>query len=333
MGLALPVFAVLQVFLEPQSYKDALTQTDFYNRYTDLFVEQMVYSNPDTLSLQGLPCINVAEFSAGDWRLIADQVTPPAWLKVQTESLIDQVFTLPENDDPAPSLNISTLEFKNLMASDGGFTFYQAIIADKHDCTFTDIFEITAWALNPFGSCLAICRPFDLVDLVVRQILPTLSQSIPDTYNLTPFIGTEVLIETRSYLQLASMARSAALIAILLSFALLPLTLFARQARSCSGWLLYWGAPLTLAGVTVSILALTMLVLAQNSPLEIFRGAGIGITNLAPGTLTYIEEFAAEIIQKVAIYAGLPGVTLFITGLFMLSISAITRAVQDKPTK
>jgi hypothetical protein len=324
MGITLPTMVTAQVLLTPGTYKQALERTDFYNRYAGLFVEQMVYTDPNQLRLEGLPCINVSEFSRKDWTLITVQLTPPTWIKAQTESLIDQVFALPENNDPEPALWISTLEFKNLLAGSEGFTFYQGLIAEKHTCTFNDIFDITAWALNPYGSCLAVCRPLEIVDLVVEQILPTLAQSIPENYSLTPFIGAEVLIEIRQYLIYAERTRTAAIIAALSAFALLLLTLLSRSARTCSGWLISWGGPLTLAGLLIVGEAIFLPLVSRSGLIYLLSGV------LAPSVMSFGEEFALEITKTIAIYSGLAGLAFFISGLTMLSISAIVRAVQGE---
>lgn len=315
--IALPVWRAGQVFLSATTYKDALANRDFSGRFPALFVEQMDAERPTELKMEGMACINTANFTRADWQAISDQFLKPDWLQGQIDSLIDQSFTYLETKGAPLALEIEMAQFKDLFNSQAGFDFYQSLVASKNACNFFDLAAIGLWVLNPQGSCLAVCSPpFDL-DQNTWQIIGALAGSMPTHYPLDYFVDISLLADLKPLYQLASWIQTAAKVLLPAAFLLLPLTLISRRARSIHGGLLYFGLPLLLSGLLCLLIAGAIYFGA-----DLLVGSIATSNNLVTGMRDLISDVTGEITRQAALAILLPALALLLPGALLSAIGA-----------
>ena len=308
----LPFYLSMQTLLEPEIYTQALVDQDFYNRFPDLFVEQMDYSKPAELRLEGISCVNVQDFTRSDWELIAEKFLPPNYLQGQTESLMGQFFDFMKADDGTLALQISASQFKDLLNSDEGFAFYQSIIETKPVCSLTDVMSIGAWVINPQSSCLNICRPFIDINQNIWDILISFAGAIPTEYSLENFINLQPLEDLRPLYRLATTVQKALPLLLIVAAFCLLLTLISRKARSIQGILLFWGLPLAIAGLLCIIIAILMPVAGGWMITEMSRAA-----DLYAGVEELLVDITRQITTTLRNDIALPAAALLVIGGLM----------------
>ncbi len=116
---ALPVLNVSSDLLDGEKYKASLREQDVYNRFPDLFAEQMQRSQA---SLEKEARLDLSGVTAADWKLIATQLVTPQWMQSQVESLIDQTFNAAKEDAAAPKLELNLAEVTQRLGGDAGLT-------------------------------------------------------------------------------------------------------------------------------------------------------------------------------------------------------------------
>jgi hypothetical protein len=315
--IALPTWRAGQVFLSASTYKDALSNQDFSGRFPALFVEQMDADRPTELKMEGMACINTANFTRADWQAISDQFLKPDWLQGQIDSLIDQSFTYLETKGAPLALEIEMAQFKDLFNSQAGFDFYQSLVASKSTCSFFDIAALGLWVLNPQGSCLAVCRPpFDL-DQNTWQIIGALAGSMPTRYPLEYFVDISLLSDLKPLYLVASWIQTAAKVLLPAAFLLLPFTLISRRARSIHGGLLHFGLPLLLSGLLCLLIAGAIYFGA-----DLVVGSVATSNNLVPGMRALISDVTGEITRQAALAILLPALALLLPGALLSAIGA-----------
>jgi hypothetical protein len=306
---ALPFYVSMQKLLEPDTYTQALADENFYTRMPELFVEQMDYSKPTVLNLEGISCINVQDFTRSDWQLISDTFLTSDWLQEQTESLINQYFDFLKADGGSLSLQISSTQAKDLIGSDAGFTFYQSIIETKPTCSLGDVVSIGGWVMNPQSSCLKICKPILDINKNIWDILTSFAGAVPTEYNLENFLNIQPLENLQSLYQLAETAQKASLILIPLALLLLMLTLISRKARSIQGILLFWGLPLAIAGLLCLVIAIAIPLGGQWVIKDMSRAA-----DLYSGVEDLLVDITRQITTGLAKGIGLPAAGMLVVG-------------------
>lgn len=310
---AIPYYFSMSELLEPGIYKRALILQDFYNRLPDLFVEQMDYSKPATLELEGVSCIQVQNFTRSDWEIIAEIFMPPDWVNEETESLIHQFFDFLQSDDDDPLvLQITASQFKELLKSDEGFEFYHGITSNKPACSLGDVFTIGSWVMDPHSACLIVCRPILDINKNIWEIVTSFAGVIPTQYNLNNFLNIQPLEDLRPIYRLAETVKNLCPVLLLVAFLCLILSLVSRRARSMQGILLFWGLPLALAGLICILIAILLPIISQWMISDMARAA-----DFYSGVEEILVDITRQMTTELARDIGLPAMILLAAGSLM----------------
>ena len=325
VAVALPVLNASGRLLDAALYKQALLEQDVYNRFPDLFAEQMALSQ-DELGREAQ--IDFRGFTAADWKLIAQELTTPQWLQVQVEGLIDQVFAERDPDVPAPALTISLAEVNQRLEGDFGFRIYKAIIQTKRACDMDDLFEIVDWMDDVPSATLPICNippmlteiaaffmDYDDGDALIRDVIKDLPGAIPDELALTDVLDLPVA-QMRSSIALA---RFVAFACLALAGLALLLVFVSPFGRTLHGWLLLWGTAFSVAGL-VGLLEGFLMPGAMTALITGAFGGGVspGLNAVIQGMAEKVTEVGA---RTMMVQSGV--ILLLGLGLSMLAVALI----------
>lgn len=264
ISLALPILNTSNRLFDSSLYKEALVKQDVYNRFPDLFADQMVLSQP---ALSKETNINFGAFTRADWKLIAQELVTPQWVQKQTESLMDEVFAAAQKGAAPPALKISLQEVSDRLTGDAGFRIYKEVIQTKPECNLDDIFTILDWMDEDPQAVMPVCHiPEDLTDFIgsfigyssgddlIKAVLKDMRDELPADMELSEFFT----LPMNKIGIIKDLARVTALVCVTLAALALLLVFVSPIGRTLKGWLLLWGLPLAGAGLICLVIALSM---------------------------------------------------------------------------
>ena len=276
--VVLVVFNVEGKLTDPEVYKNALAEQEFYERLPRLIAQQMHESmtyNPcleDPTQCEGEgppdpgaepgegdggPPAFFADLSEQDWERLLGGLIPRPWLREQFESVIDQAFDLLDTGDLNTSIVISMVELKAHIMGDAGIHAILDLINTRPPCTNDQLMRLAQLEMNMSSvSMLLECSPpQDLIDQFLPQIRIILGEivgGIDDVLDLTASLGGEGEGEGGLDLSTVRLIRLGIRFSPLLSVVLLLLvTIFG--VRSLKGFFLWWGIPLLILGLMAFI--------------------------------------------------------------------------------
>lgn len=324
---ALPVLNVSSDLLDGEKYKASLREQDVYNRFPDLFAEQMQRSQS---SLEQEARLDLSGVTAADWKLIATQLVTPQWMQSQVESLIDQTFNAAKGDAAAPKLELNLTEVTQRLSGDAGFNIYKQIIATKRSCSLDDFFNIIDWMSEEPGVRLPICNipPFltDIAALIggyengdelIKDLLKELPGAIPATVSLSDFFS----LRMDRVAGWVNNFRIVAWISLLLALAALLGMLISPFVRTLKGWLLSWGACLAAAGMVCLLISQVLPYTLGGLIVGAFSG------EIAPSLAKIILETGRSVTASGATSLAWQSGAMLLVGLAMAGAGALVWGV------
>ncbi len=317
--MGLPALSASTHLLDGELYKESLRSQDVYQRFPDLFAEQMLVTQPQLAQKAQIDFTGVGH---DDWKLLAQALFPSGWIQAQVERLLDEIFIATEPGAAPPSLSIPLAEITQRLSSESGMLIYQQILQTKRQCNLKDFFSILGWINEEPDARLPICNiPPDLTELaawigeydsgdaMIRDLLKSLPDQLPKEILLTDFIELPAG-------RLGGWLRAGSIfgwICLALAGLFLLFTFAAPLGRTLTGGLPLWGLPLGLAGVAC---LLETLLLPQASG-RLILGSVKG--TLAPGltdVLLKVGEAVAESSATTLAWqaAGLLGLGVLLCG-------------------
>lgn len=262
--LALPILSASDHLMDSQLYKESLREQDVYQRFPDLFAEQMMLSQP---SLGRQAHIDFNGVGPADWKILAQALFPPDWIQTQVERLLDEIFAAAKPGVTPPALKISLADITQRLGDESGMRIYKQVIQTKRECNFDDFFSIMDWINEDPAALLPICNiPADLSefaawiggynsgDEMIRGLLKMLPDQLPKEIELSEFME----LRTDRLAGWLRAGRIAGWICLALAGLSLLFTFAAPLGRTLSGGLLLWGLPLALAGAAGLLEALLL---------------------------------------------------------------------------
>jgi hypothetical protein len=233
---ALVLFNVEQRAFNPATYKRALINENFYQKFPVL-VSDLVTKN-----LGSAAPVFMQHLTAAQWRKMVTDLISEKQLQDMTEETVNQILAYINGETVLPQ--ISLLSLKQSLAGPAGLNFVLTIIRSQPDCTFLELARI----LTTFGSG-ELCNPpkvlLDLVQPVIQSELLASAAAIPDELPLLADPNSPSLLST---LRLIRLARLVMRLAPLLPIGLL-LVITILVVRTLKNWLIWWGWSLVLAGL------------------------------------------------------------------------------------
>ncbi len=286
------------------------------------------------VSNEGGPPLYFLLLDGHDWEIIFSELLPAPWFQTQTEAVIDQLFAWLPSDQPALSLMISTREFRENLAGEGGQHMIRQLLAALPPCTPAQLANAGSALARAAEGEVPPCRPPEplLTQLAgaLAKMAHALAAKIPDEYDLAgvrlggepeagtapppaaePGSGPSAEETQRTF----RVARAVALFSPLLPGALLLLaTLFG--VRSWRGWLLWWGTPLLLAGL-IGVGMGAALLPAANWAIQTYVAGRIP-SFFTPAMAQTGLDIGRSVVQAVGRGIELEGALLGVIGLAML---------------
>lgn len=355
--LTLVLFNVQSNLLQPEIYKAALAEQDFYEQLPALVGEQILRSmtyNPceadpsrcegegesgEDQEQAGGPPVYFSSLNQDDWEAIMSILVPTSWLREQGESAIDQVFAFLDSDEPTLKVTISMTAIRERLAGPEVGSVLLRILRALPECTPAQkAFYSKGW-FDPAQPDLPACRPpeEDMPAVVMEMgvVLNQMAQSISDEVTLDASSigageegeqppaedeGSPFGDDPKVAFRLVRRGMRFGFVVPLLL--LLLIAVFA--VRSLKGWLLWWGVPLTIAGAVTLVPALfapAVVRWALETRLRLSFPSAISET-MADTLLGVIQSIARTFSNRLAIVAGL----LLLAGVAMLVAALFVRA-------
>jgi hypothetical protein len=233
---ALILFNVERRAFDPETYKKALLRENFYQKFPALLGDLLVKNLGDSA-----PAF-ARRLTAADWGSLLQTLLPGQQLQALTEDALNQFFAYLNGESETPRLSLAPI--KQNLASPAGLEAAIKIIKTQPDCTLEQIARILA----TFGQDL--CDPpqeiLDLLRPIIQAQLRAAAGAIPDEISIVTDADPA---SQPSRLQGLKATRLIMRLSPLVPFAfLLAITLLV--VRTFRGWLIWWGWPLLVTGLS-----------------------------------------------------------------------------------
>jgi hypothetical protein len=305
--LVLLFFNIERKAFDSATYKQAFEAQGLYQRMPALMASALqtsVSQNPNAFPF-------LKELSPEDWQTTIASLLPPEESRAIADRALDSTFDYVNGRSNSVVLSLAPLKVH--LAGQEGVNIIKQFLSTQPDCT---VDQLTQMGLGLLGGNIALCNPPDqamsLVEPLIASQLQTVVAAFPDQVTLLSGTDSRSPGDPRYTLHLV---RSAIRFSPFLVFLLLlALTLFA--VRSIRDWLVWWGIPFLVIGITTALIALV------GSPLVGWllqfvietRGAALVPPILASSIAETTSAVARQILNPVAIQA----LIIAVIGLMML---------------
>lgn len=324
-SFSLPAYSFSKAVMDPDIYIDSIEGEDFYDKFPELFGEQIDYWVHDLKSDYFILEFFFQNIVRSDWQLVAEQIITPDWLQEQTESLIEQIFEYANGDQSDLKMIVSFTGVKDRLSGPLGYETYQAITENKPEC---NMLELTQWLLAPVIDLLPICKlpengsffGFSTPDpdVVVPRILTDWANTLPDEKDLAASLEDGEVQEIDSFFSGFRLVRFTSGVMVAVAVGFLILSLLSSNVRSQKGWLRYWGGSFLAAGVILIVLAVLLAVFSIwqiDDFLKEFQE--IFVFNVIDMIRSIGNQIVLEIVKSFGILGGI----ILIVGFGMFSAS------------
>jgi len=324
-SMAFPIYSLSGSMLNSRLYAHALESQDVYDRFPELFGQQMAFWIQELKSDVFLMELFFPNIQQSDWELIAERVITREWAQAQTENMLDQVFDYAHLDRSPLTLIVSFVDVKERLGGQVGYDAYLEITNAKPDC---NMMELAQWLVAPMIEMLPICKlpkeanffGFSAPDPqeVAPRILADWAATLPDETNLADSLDDLSRQEIDDLFKAIRLAHTVSAIFIGLAILFLLLTLISPKARQLKSWLRYWGIPLLVTGGLVLLAAILMTVFSIWQANQLIESLA---TVFVPDAVELGKDIGREVILRFALPIALVGGALALAGFGMAGIS------------
>ncbi|HEY70034.1 MAG TPA: hypothetical protein G4O08_05555 [Anaerolineae bacterium] len=342
--VVLLVFNIEGKLTDPEVYKTALAEQEFYERLPRLVAKQMHESmtyNPcledptqcegdgppdpgaDPGEGDGGPPAFFADLSEQDWERLLVGLIPRPWLRGEFESVLDQVFFMLDTGDLASPIVISMVEFKAHILGDAGMQAFLDLVSTRPPCTNDQLMRLSQLEMNMSSvSMLLTCSPpQDLIDQFRPQIQIILGEivgDIDDVLDLSASLTGEGDGDGDLDLSTLRLIRLGIRFSPLLPAVLLLLvTIFG--VRSLKGFFLWWGIPLLILGV-MAFIGSQIVTLLFHWSFSVY-GAQLLPDYISPEIMDFALDVVGSVIGSLTTAIAIQAAILAIVGLVFTILS------------
>jgi len=318
VGLALSLVATMllvtadnQLF-KSGTYKQALLDTDMYARLPALISQELSAGLSGTPDQQAPGYRYLQSVSITDWEVLIRSVLPPELLQQVSEQTLDRVFDYLDGKSSVAVLSLTPIKQQLDQKS---LDVARQILNVQPHCTLAQmadlLLQITSG--NPPGN-VAFCDPpaeisetfLPLLDPAVKAAIDTIPNGITlldDSHH------PEVLAQAQQIRQEMRLSPLVPL-AFLLLMSLLAV-------RSRTGWLRWWGIPLTIAG-GLGLLAGSLYVPILR---QVLLQQGAGLTSLFGPASAAAQDLLLAVARSIASPLLIESALLVTAGIVLLVLS------------
>jgi len=329
-SMAFPLYSLSGSMLNSQLYAHALESQDVYERFPELFAQQMTFWIQELKSYIVLMELFFPNIQPPDWELIAERVITREWVQIQTENILDQVFDYAHLDRSPLTIVISFVDVKERLGGQVGFDTYMEITNAKPDC---NMMELAQWLAAPFIELLPICKlpeeanffGFSAPDPqeVVPRILADWAATLPDETNLADSLDDLSRQEIDDLFKAIRLAHTVSAIFVGVSIFFLLLTLISSRARQLKSWLRYWGLPFMITGFLLLFIMILFVVFSIWQSNQLFESLA---TVFVPEVVELGQDIGREVILRFALPIVIVGGLLALAGFGMTGLSFVMGA-------
>ena len=245
--VVLLLFNIERKAFDAATYKQAFENQGLYQRIPALLgttLANSISQNPNAIPL-------IKALTVSDWETNISTLLPPEELKVVADNALDATFDYLNGKTDSAVISLTPL--KTHLVGDSGLRVVIQFLSLQPACTPEQLSQMALGLLggqitlcNPPEEAMGLMAPFIQAQLqAMTTLIPDQVAFIPSTLSNTPNDPRLKLNTVRSAIKLTPF------IPVLLLFGV---TLFA--VRSLRDWLLWWGWPFILTGVTGALVAL-----------------------------------------------------------------------------
>lgn len=360
--VVLLLFNVERELFNPELYKAAMVEQEFYEQLPGLVAQQMQYSmtyNPcqEDPSLcegegppgegespgegEGGPPDFFQNLTADDWERLLGGLIPRDWLQTQAEGIIDQLFAMLESGEADADIMISMLGLKAHMLGPEGTQALLGLIRAQPPCTVEQASQLAQLEINMTSvSLLLTCSPPpEVIDRLLPDIQPILEEivgGIKDEVNLMDSLSGMGGGEGEQQappgegiggfnLETFRLIRLAIRLSPLLPLALLlAVTLFG--VRSLKGFFMWWGIPLLIVGA-IAFAGSSVVPLLVNWAISAY-GSGLLPGGIEPGLFNIAFDLVRFVLGSLAGSIAMQAAILALVGLVFTVVSFFVKRRQ-----
>ena len=334
---------------KPETYKHVLQEQNIYHRLPLLVAKQLVYSmnyrpcaedpsrceggEQGSAQKGGGPPIYFKNLTLSEWENLLSELISPAWIQVQAETVIDQLFNYLNSDQQEFSLVVSLAELKRRLGGEEGLRVIMGLIRSQPTCSLEQLVVITEKILSGKLDEIPICRPPDeILNGISPLVQAALSQAVlimPDEVDLASNAqdGDENGASPGSpgdFRNSLRRLRQGIHLSLLLPVVLILLvTLFG--VRSLNDWLLWWGIPLLITGLLLAGMALTATMAFNLGFTSLLNSGKLFSPGIMPDLVLVVRDLVSSIIQSVVVRQIIQAGLISSIGLVMIIISLFVK--------
>jgi hypothetical protein len=312
---ALLLFNMERIVFNPNPYKTALANENFYQRLPSILGEVLARDANES----NMPFAR--QLTSENWATIVQTLLPPEQQHSMTEAAITQIFAYLNNETSNPQ--VSLLALKQRLSGSAGLDAAINLIHAQPDCTAEQLAQLTA----SFGQVL--CNPpqdvLNLAKPILQSQLNVIATQIPDQISLMGTDSQSLRLGNLRFVRFIMQLSPLIPLAFLFGITILAV-------RTFKGWLAWWGWPFLIAGVIGAISGFSGAPLLRTAIENyILRRTQLTI----PSELTEVmRTMMDDVLRKIFQPAGWQALILTGSGLGMLVITfLISQAEKNRRIK
>lgn len=325
---------VQQMLFDEDTYRDALRSQNVYAELIPALLPAIeeLRDEPEFNAEEALTVLNIVEnLDDEDWRQIAADLIPPAWLQEQVEFNLTAFFDWISSRVDAPELRIETGFLRERLSGAPGQRAVNRILDSWEPCTEEQVAAFLAPdnLQQDFPFCQPPAEYLAITSAALSETLREQAANIPDVYPPPNWLEDSEVRENLTGLRYFIRVIEATVIELwLFPLALLALIVF-LAVRSLKGFGRWTGVLMTISGV-FALLPIPLLL----SPFLVPQALTDAVTTRAEGPDRYIGQIMQGISRSVLGELTMPiliisAVTIGI-GLLALVISALARSPEEQ---
>jgi hypothetical protein len=305
--VVLLLFNIERKAFDAATYKQAFENQGLYQRIPALLATTL--ANSITQNPNAIPLIKALTVS--DWETSISTLLPPEELKAVADNALDATFDYLNGKTDSAVISLTPL--KTHLVGDSGLRVVIQFLSLQPACTAE---QLSQMALGLLGGQISLCNPpeeaMGLMAPFIQAQLQAMTSLIPEQVAFIPSTLSNTPNDPRLKLKLVRSAiKLTPFIPVLLLFGI---TLFG--VRTLRDWLLWWGWPFILTGVTGALVALIgspligwiLQLLIQNQ----------GTIFIPPILATSIGETTSAVARQMLAPVAIEGFMLGLVGLGMV---------------
>jgi hypothetical protein len=294
-----------------ETYQQAFANENFYERLPAMMAQAFMAS----VDQPGMP-VALRSMSEQQWEGFLRELLPPEALKAMGDQALTSTFAYLNGQSNAATVDLTVL--KSQMASSAGTQAVMNLMQTLPPCTLEELTRITMALLN--NQEIAFCNPpaefQGIVQPIIQGQVQVAAAAVPSTLTLASYDAASGQPDPRQQIQ--TMRLFMRLSPILpLGFFFLMTVLAVRGLRD---WLLWWGIPFMVIGLSVSIMVWTGAPLVGWVLFKLLTGSASFILPAVLGN--DISQLASAIVEQALRPLSFQALVIMGVG-FVMTVSAV----------